>query len=66
MNEEIIKRAYDIIKSRANAWDEMASKTKTPQNCAFTVAYKSAQCILRAAIDGDTEVLNQYDDYKED
>lgn len=66
VNEATIQRAYEIIKSRANAWDEMASKTKTPQNCAFAVAYKSAQCILRAAIDGDTEVLNQYDDYRED
>ena len=62
MENELIKRAYDVIKARAEAWDKLASKNTTPQNCAFAVAYKSAQCILRAAIDGDVSVLNQYDD----
>lgn len=63
MENKNIKRAYDIIKARAEAWDKMASKTNTPQNCAFAVAYSSARCILRAALDGDIEALNQYDDY---
>lgn len=62
MEDELIKRAYNLIKARAEAWDKMASKTNTPQNCAFAVAYSSARCILRAAIDGNVDVLNQYDD----
>lgn len=63
MNEATIQRAYEIIKGRAEHYE---NNTKTPMDIVFATAYKSAQCILRAAIDGDTEVLNQYDDYKED
>ena len=66
MNEVTIQRAYDIIKSRANWWENQADKTTDKAECAYAVAYKSAQCILRAALDGDIVTLNQYDDYKED
>lgn len=66
MDEKALQRAYDIIKGRANWWENQADKTTSQAECAYAVAYKSAQCILRAALDGNWEVLNQYDDYKKE
>ncbi len=63
MNEATIQRAYEIIKNRARWWEKHAAEN--PQGFGSAIAYESALCILRAGLDGDTEILNQYDDYNE-